>query len=586
MLNVKKISKSHRVGKGYFFALKSASFTLPSSGMVAIYGKSGSGKTTLLNLLSGLDTPSSGRLLFRKKAMFSKEKTNYLRKHVGFVFQHYNLIAGMSVYDNIALATKIGGGKGGKKRISSLLEKVGLKGFRGRNVDTLSGGEKQRVAICRALIKDPDIIFADEPTGALDEKNAVAIMEILKRASKNRLVVFVTHNPEFVTTYGEMKIHIEEGVSKVETPIIPKKTKSHSSSGRRKPWITYFLKRNLSRNKGKNLLCLLSGTIGFTALLLTLGFYQGSEVALEKEGYRILGSQVAYLSEEERVEVPNSPLTLLRQKRPSLVSAVDALEGVQGVTFETDYSAFLPDSLPYSLQSKKQDPVRFFPFYDLSLAEGNRDLLIQGEVGDKRGFSKVLVNEEFAKLYPFSIIGEKITASNEVELRDDAGSEQVVLDFEFTIVGIVKELSFMNEPRVYYSHPGLEDYLSSVEVERFHKGDGQRSSVLDFVHAQNSDSPYLKYRYLLFVHNSNHVKDLYKKKEALEDTNLHIESDAYEVRLAFKTLMEAFASSLLIIVAFSLTGLAAILAMMAFSNFMAKKKEVAQEEEKHPRSLP
>ena len=576
MLKVSGIYRKYMVGGKPFFALHKTSFVLPKKGMVAIYGKSGSGKTTLLNLLSGLDEPSGGTIYYQGEPLRGRNKKDYLGKEVGFVFQHYNLIDHLSVLKNIALPGVISHRAKGcvEKRALSLLRKVGLKGFAHRNVDTLSGGEKQRVAICRALINDPSIVFADEPTGALDERSAVTVMELLKKVSKDRLVVFVSHNPEFVSSYGEIKIHVEDGEATIDA--LPKKQREgrrRRKRGHGSGWTTLFTRRNLRRNAKKNALCLLAGTIGIAATLLTIGFYQGSETALSRQQSQTLGYQVAYLSEEEKVNLPNSPLTLVKQKRPSLVSAVDAFHDIDSLTFEYDLSTFLPDSMAFSLEEERQDPARFFPIYDLSLSEGNRGLLSKGDAPSKYGFREVLVNEEFASQYQGDVLGKEVEASHEVEIHNDKGTEKVYLEYAFVISGVVSELSFMNEPRIYYSYLGLQDYLGGIELTKTSSKEG--GTILDFLEEQGDESSYANYRFLLFVHDFERVQDVFRRGKELENTSLKLESSALTVAEAFSSLMEAFASSLTIVVILSLVGLGAILAMMAFSSFVSRKKEVA-----------
>lgn len=322
------------------------------------------------------------------------------------------------------------------------------------------------------------------------------------------------------------------------------------------------------RNKGKNLLCLFAGVIGFAALILTIGFFEGSKAATVEQSTRFLHYQNAYLSKEEKVEVPGSPLTLVKEKRPSLEGAMDALEGVENYSLHNDYSAFLPESMPYFLNQVREDSVCFTPIYDLSLSEGNASLLSKGETGDRDRFDSVLVNREFAALFDYDVLGARIQASNEIDITEGKTTQHLVLDYSFTIAGIVDEFSFMNEPRVYYSYRGLESFLSLSELE-----DGR--TITRFLNEQSEDSPYFHYRYLVFAHDMENAALLHKKIDELEGTSFSLESEAHSIGVAFATLMEAFESPLLLVVGFSLTGLGAILAMVAFSSYSARKKEAA-----------
>jgi ABC-type lipoprotein export system ATPase subunit len=226
MLEVRHVSKIYFSKRFETPALNDVSFVLPSRGLVFILGKSASGKSTLLNILSGLDSPTSGDVLYQGRAFSGfkdKDFDAYRNEEVGFVFQSYNLISNLSVYDNLALALKLQGKPVDKSSIASLLKELDLEGIEKRYPAELSGGQKQRVAIARALIKKPKILFADEPTGALDTKTGETILEILKKASEKMLVVVVSHDESFAEKYAERILTLADGkivsdVTKKERP--------------------------------------------------------------------------------------------------------------------------------------------------------------------------------------------------------------------------------------------------------------------------------------------------------------------------------------------------------------------------------
>lgn len=215
--NIKKIYKKNI--ETPVFALKDVSISLPQKGLVFIVGKSGSGKTTLLNIIGGIDSPTSGEVVYENEIVsnYSKrEMDNYRNEKVGFVFQEYNLLTEYSVGKNIALALELQGLKPTREQVDVFLKKLDLVDATGetlysRSVKNLSGGQKQRVAIARALIKNPDIILADEPTGALDHETSHDLYKILKDISKDKLVVVVSHDIENATKYGDRIIELSEG---------------------------------------------------------------------------------------------------------------------------------------------------------------------------------------------------------------------------------------------------------------------------------------------------------------------------------------------------------------------------------------
>ena len=181
---------------------------------VSILGPSGSGKTTLLNIIGGLDNYNSGNLIINEVSTkdFKDNDWDIYRNHrVGFIFQNYNLIEHLTVYENVMLSLLLTNSKNKHKRVLKMLDKVGLKDKKDSKICDLSGGQKQRVAISRALINNPDIILADEPTGALDYKTGYEIMNLIKKLSKNKLVIMVTHNKVLAKKYSSRIIYLDKG---------------------------------------------------------------------------------------------------------------------------------------------------------------------------------------------------------------------------------------------------------------------------------------------------------------------------------------------------------------------------------------
>ena len=216
MLQLKRITKNYLSGDNEVKALKGIDLEFRESEFVSILGQSGCGKTTMLNIIGGLDRYTSGDLVINGKStkQFKDKDWDTYRNHsVGFVFQSYNLIPHQTVLANVELALTISGvGKEERrKRAIDALTKVGLGDQINKKPNQMSGGQMQRVAIARALVNDPDILLADEPTGALDSKTSEQVMEILKDISKDRLIIMVTHNPELAEKYSSRIIKLLDG---------------------------------------------------------------------------------------------------------------------------------------------------------------------------------------------------------------------------------------------------------------------------------------------------------------------------------------------------------------------------------------
>lgn len=228
MIELKNVNKYfYRRKKNEIHVINNTSLKLDDTGLVALLGPSGCGKTTLLNAIGGLDNINSGSIYINgerisKRSSHSVDRIRNL--NIGYIFQDYYLVDDMSVFDNVALSLKLCGIKNKeeiKKRVNFVLEKVGMYRYRNRAASMLSGGERQRVGIARAIVKDPNIIIADEPTGNLDSKNTIEIMNIIKSISKDRLVILVTHESELAMFYASRILKIEDGT------IVSDETNSH-----------------------------------------------------------------------------------------------------------------------------------------------------------------------------------------------------------------------------------------------------------------------------------------------------------------------------------------------------------------------
>ena len=215
MLEVSHLSKIYKTkGGADVKALDDVSVRFPETGMVFLLGKSGSGKSTLLNVCGGLDAPSGGEIIVKgrsSKNFSQSDFDSYRNTFIGFIFQEYNILNEFSVEDNIALALELQGKPKDKAAINKLLEEVDLTGYAKRKPNTLSGGQKQRIAIARALVKAPEIIMADEPTGALDSATGKQVFDTLKKLSKDKLVIVVSHDRDFAEQYGDRVIELKDG---------------------------------------------------------------------------------------------------------------------------------------------------------------------------------------------------------------------------------------------------------------------------------------------------------------------------------------------------------------------------------------
>lgn len=288
MLQLKNINKQYKTGDLVQNALKDVSLNLRESEFVAILGPSGSGKTTLLNIIGGLDRYDSGDLIINgisTKKYTDRDWDSYRNHTIGFVFQSYNLIPHQTVLSNVELALTISGISGAerKRRAAEALEKVGLGNQLHKHPGEMSGGQMQRVAIARALVNNPDILLADEPTGALDSETSIQVMELLKEVAKDRLVVMVTHNPELAQKYATRIVNLKDGVILSDTmPYQPDLSAVappvHQNMGRSSMSLVTSLVlsfNNLRTKKARTLLTAFAGSIGIIGIALIISLSTG-----------------------------------------------------------------------------------------------------------------------------------------------------------------------------------------------------------------------------------------------------------------------------------------------------------------------
>ena len=309
MLQLKKIHKQYKTGDLVQTALDKVSLNLRDCEFVAILGPSGSGKTTLLNIIGGLDRYDSGDLIINgisTKKYTDRDWDSYRNHTIGFVFQSYNLIPHQTVLANVELALTISGVSGAerRRRATEALQKVGLGNQLHKHPTEMSGGQMQRVAIARALVNDPDILLADEPTGALDSETSIQVMELLKEVAKDRLVVMVTHNPELAHQYATRIVQLKDGVIRSDTdPFEPDTAQlappMHKSMGRSSmsPLTSLSLSfNNLLTKKARTLLTAFAGSIGIIGIALIISLSAGVN---------------QYIDDTERSTLSEYPLQIL-----------------------------------------------------------------------------------------------------------------------------------------------------------------------------------------------------------------------------------------------------------------------------------
>lgn len=327
MLKLENIKKDYITGDTAVHALKGVSVEFRKSEFVSILGQSGCGKTTLLNIIGGLDRYTSGELYIGGRATSDfrdRDWDNYRNHSVGFIFQSYNLIPHQSVLSNVELALTLTGVPRAerRRRAAEALEKVGLADQLNKKPNEMSGGQMQRVAIARALVNDPEILLADEPTGALDSETSVQIMELLKEISKDRLVIMVTHNPELAKQYSTRIIRLLDG--NITDDTMPysgdEEEKTEKKSGKR-PSMSFLTALSLSLNnlmtkKARTFLTAFAGSIGIIGIALILSLSNGVNAYIARVEQETLSSYPITI-EQAGMDVSQLVSDLMGKNEPS-----------------------------------------------------------------------------------------------------------------------------------------------------------------------------------------------------------------------------------------------------------------------------
>ena len=422
MLKLKHVFKSYKEDK----VLDDINISFPSTGLITIVGASGSGKSTLLNIIGGIDKPDSGTISLNNldiSRFNTKELDWYHDKCVGFIFQQYNLIEYLTVKENLQLINK---------DYEIVLFNLGIYHLKNKKVNKLSGGEKQRVAIARCILKNPSIYLCDEPTGALDTDNSIFIMQTLKELSKNHLVIVITHNMELANTYSDKIIHIKDGkiIDKLDS-----KDKSNITIEKVKPKSVFKIIINHLFNKIKrNILISLSFAIGLIALGLVLSISNGFKASLDKEEKESLSKYPIVISKtSSNLDDNTNELILIDNKVHSYnISNINVITNNY-----LDYLNSINNNLSFKIY--KYD-INGYYFNSLSLINTNNyykefDILYGNKIVDKYDVLLMVDDNNRINKYDMDVIG---LTKESYDYKDLVNYSFNINKTKYTIKGIIR----------------------------------------------------------------------------------------------------------------------------------------------------
>lgn len=449
MIKLHEVQKIYTTLGGGQHVLKDIELFFEKGQFVAILGKSGCGKTTLLNLIAGLDTPSSGQISIDGKLM-SKMKDDELdefRNHrIGIIFQNYNLINHLNVLENVMLSLDIAGKTENKKeKALEILKKVGLEDHTHKLVTQLSGGQKQRVAIARALVTNPDIILADEPTGALDSKTSIEVMDLIKEVCKDKLVIFVTHNKKLANNYANRIIEMKDGRVVSDNQVLDQRIKVDLNKKlvTNKLGIKSSIKyafRSTFKFKGRTILTAIGLAIGITIISLIDGVFNGARSKIEDN----------YLLENNLVLYANTN-TVSNDEIKKIDGVVDAFDvsytyKINKIGTETVEDVYLAPTLQVPTQTELKNDFKDGILYG-GFPNNDNEIVISYEL-----FKSLVNTSNDEKKMADSILNKTMTVClkekteiNEIELekyenkainyKNDPLNNEVCIKFQYKKVG-------------------------------------------------------------------------------------------------------------------------------------------------------
>ena len=457
LLKLKNVKKNYKINKNEVQeVLKDINLTLKSGEFVCIYGESGSGKSTLMNIIGGLDDDYIGTVTINKKDIKKIDKDNYRRDKIGFVFQNFNLIPYLSVFENVMIMLDMTNVKQIKKikMVESALEKVGLLEYKNKKVTELSGGQKQRVALARAIINEPDIILADEPTGALDSKNADKVLKILKQISNDgKLVIVVTHSNK-VKKYSSRVITIEDGLIKKDEILknvknVKKKNKSLKRNLNSFMCVKLGLS-NIINNLKRNILLITASSIGVIGILISLYIGSGVKKYISNELKNNVNPLLFTVSEKGRNELYD-----VKYYSKSEIDKIRKIDHVTNIKKEISYTS------AYIVYNGKK--------YDLVSLSSNSNIKDKNiKLGNVPKTNEIVISEYLSDNILNKRQNDLVGKNIKLYLLDSSKTSPTLLTKNLEISGIYKngKVNLINNSNyAYVTYNTLEEIYSELDEE-------------------------------------------------------------------------------------------------------------------------
>ena len=592
------VSKRYELNNGRsFLALRDINLTLPSRGFVSILGKSGSGKSTLLNIIGLLDDTSTGNYYFsgREVTKLSHlEKEDYLNSKIGIVFQHYQLLEDKNALFNVSLPMLINGSREKDAFEDAKLLLEGIKfdaALYEKKVALLSGGEKQRIAILRALINSPQIILCDEPTGALDTDNSERIMEILKKASKNKLVVMVSHNDELVNKYSDRIITLKDGTIIKDELLYEIKGKGIPITKdiirhKKDIWIEQISLHNFKKRIKTNIFSIFSLTLSLVASILIGGFARYSNEAISLESKKRLDYGVLTIAKEKKTEIEGSIISLVQESRPSQIEVASLKDNNSEFIYTNNYDVLVPTGSNISYFDTTLNQLFFRPIYSFYGDYMDPSLLIRGEFPSIDSFNEVIINKQ---AYEYILNETNKDVLNE-EIEIDYQYESLYYTFDaqnnvikdiyqlsknLKIVGVVSELDFLASPTVYFSYNSFINYLKGYLLNNLSSYFKKDISWKERIDTASDNDELSSYSIRAFLKDYKDNKNLDEYVSNISIDGLVATSLALTVESSLNDLINASTTGMELFLAIAIIGIILIIGISSYFSYSQDRKRSA-----------
>ena len=595
LIDLQHISRFYHVGKDDDkYVLSDITLSFPSRGLISILGKSGCGKSTLLNIIGKIDKPSDGVVYFNNEdiSKYNERKTAVFRSQiVSFIFQHYHLLESQTAIYNVMLPALISGDsyKKAYEKAEKLLDSFSIdKSLYEKRCADLSGGEKERIAILRAFINKPQVILADEPTGALDKDNALLTMKALKQVSEKALVIMVTHNEPLAREYSDRIIQMSDGKIIKDERInnlfnkndyqLPRKNKNNNN------WLSKIVKSNFAKRFKRNIFSISALVVGLVASMLIFGFANGKDASIIKSMEKQFDYGTASVSKENRLISADSPITLIQTMRPNEDERWEISQTCSDFHVCYSYDSLVSSMPVVSINEETVEDLSYLPVYSFVDESTNKELLIKGKLPTFDTLNQVVINQHaykmLNKMLKFDCLNSylRIKEQQKYSFQTD-DSEKPYVDDYFVydrlvqIVGVVEEINFLNTPKIFYSYLAMDQYMTNSILNNLsiYKGDTSwKDKVIDSLDNDVLSS----YSCKLFLKDFSKLSSLRTINEYIGE-NYTVTANGLTVEETLFSLVGAANIGMEVFLGIALVGIVMILGIISFASYNEDIKDSA-----------